>query len=90
MSLKKSPLAPKTFPTMPGIRGVKLASAAAEIKYAGRDDVFDLNLEAVGIDDVGESAGERLPRRGLKLAVVLLELARQGVDSLGCGMGQLQ
>jgi glutamate N-acetyltransferase/amino-acid N-acetyltransferase len=37
---KISPLAPTTVPTMPGIAGVRLATAAAGIRYAGRTDVL--------------------------------------------------
>jgi glutamate N-acetyltransferase/amino-acid N-acetyltransferase len=40
MSTKISPLAPKSFPVMPAIAGVKLATAAAGIKYANRTDVL--------------------------------------------------
>src|SRR5882724_9441245 len=35
-----SPLAPAQFPDMPPIDGVKLATAAAGIRYAGRTDVL--------------------------------------------------
>ena len=35
-----SPLAPATFPTLPPIRGVRFAAAAAGVKYAGRTDVM--------------------------------------------------
>src|ERR1700730_2152683 len=35
-----SPLAPAHFPDMPPIDGVKLATAAAGIRYAGRTDVL--------------------------------------------------
>ena len=35
-----SPLAPKTVPAMPEIAGVRLATAAAGIKYPGRTDVL--------------------------------------------------
>ncbi len=37
---KVSPLAPAAFPAMPAIAGVRLAVAAAGIRYAGRDDVM--------------------------------------------------
>ena len=40
MSSTISPLAPTTFPDMPGIAGVKLATAAAGIRYKGRTDVL--------------------------------------------------
>lgn len=35
-----SPLAPATFPTLPVINGVRFATAAAGVKYAGRADVM--------------------------------------------------
>ncbi|MFT4099208.1 MAG: bifunctional glutamate N-acetyltransferase/amino-acid acetyltransferase ArgJ, partial [Rhodoblastus sp.] len=35
-----SPLAPKTFPDMPAIEGVRFASGAAGIRYKGRTDVM--------------------------------------------------
>src|SRR6516225_8826152 len=35
-----SPLAPAQFPDMPAIAGVRLATAAAGIRYAGRTDVM--------------------------------------------------
>ncbi|WP_024509510.1 bifunctional glutamate N-acetyltransferase/amino-acid acetyltransferase ArgJ [Bradyrhizobium sp. ARR65] len=40
MSTTVSPLAPADFPTMPAIAGVKLATAAAGIRYKGRTDVL--------------------------------------------------
>ncbi|MBO6891995.1 MAG: bifunctional glutamate N-acetyltransferase/amino-acid acetyltransferase ArgJ [Roseibium sp.] len=40
MSTSVSPLAPKSYPDMPEIRGVRFATAAAGIKYAGRTDVL--------------------------------------------------
>jgi glutamate N-acetyltransferase / amino-acid N-acetyltransferase len=41
-----SPLAPKSMPDMPVIAGVKLATAAAGIKYANRTDVLLAVLDA--------------------------------------------
>ena len=35
-----SPLAPKTYPTLPVIEGVRFASAAAGVRYPGRTDVM--------------------------------------------------
>ena len=35
-----SPLAPKSFPDMPAIDGVRFASGAAGIRYKGRTDVM--------------------------------------------------
>ncbi|QRM53406.1 bifunctional glutamate N-acetyltransferase/amino-acid acetyltransferase ArgJ [Sinorhizobium sp. BG8] len=40
MSGTVSPLAPKTFAEMPAIRGVRMATAAAGIKYKNRTDVL--------------------------------------------------
>ena len=40
MSTAVSPLAPARFPDMPAIAGVRLATAAAGIRYAGRTDVL--------------------------------------------------
>ncbi len=40
MSSQVSPLAPTTVPAMPAIAGVRLATGAAGIKYAGRTDVL--------------------------------------------------
>jgi glutamate N-acetyltransferase/amino-acid N-acetyltransferase len=41
-----SPLAPKSYPAMPVIAGVKLATAAAGIRYANRTDVLLAVLDA--------------------------------------------
>ena len=46
MSTSISPLAPAAFPEMPPIAGVRLASAAAGIRYAGRTDVLLALLDA--------------------------------------------
>ena len=53
MSTTISPLAPKTTPTMPAIAGVRLATAAAGIRYQGRTDVmlavFDEAASVAGV-----------------------------------------
>ena len=53
MSTAISPLAPKHVPDMPAIAGVKLATAAAGIRYAGRTDVllalFDPGTTVAGV-----------------------------------------
>ncbi|MGD1880109.1 MAG: bifunctional glutamate N-acetyltransferase/amino-acid acetyltransferase ArgJ [Kiloniellaceae bacterium] len=46
MSLKRSPLAPKRFPTLPPIAGVSFATAACGIKYKGRTDVCLMVMDA--------------------------------------------
>ena len=53
MSDTVSPLAPKSFPKMPAIEGVRIATAQAGIKYKGRTDlmlmVFDEGTTAAGV-----------------------------------------
>jgi len=53
MSTAISPLAPKHVPDLPAIAGVRLATAAAGIRYAGRTDVllalFDEGTSAAGV-----------------------------------------
>ncbi len=48
-----SPLAPKSYPKMPAIDGVRIATAEAGIKYKGRTDlllmVFDEGTSAAGV-----------------------------------------
>ena len=39
MKAKRSPLAPKSFPKLPPLDGVRLATAACGIKYRNRTDV---------------------------------------------------
>ncbi|MBB4144562.1 bifunctional glutamate N-acetyltransferase/amino-acid acetyltransferase ArgJ [Rhizobium rhizoryzae] len=53
MSSAVSPLAPKTYPEMPTVRGVRMATAAAGIKYKNRTDVllmvFDEPASVAGV-----------------------------------------
>ena len=53
MSAAVSPLAPKSFPEMPALRGVRMATAAAGIKYKNRTDVllmvFDKPASVAGV-----------------------------------------
>jgi len=53
MSTAISPLAPASFPDMPPVTGVRLASAAAGIRYPGRTDVllalFDPGTTVAGV-----------------------------------------
>jgi glutamate N-acetyltransferase/amino-acid N-acetyltransferase len=53
MSATISPLAPKKYPKMPVIEGVRIATAEAGIKYKGRTDVltmvFDKDTEVAGV-----------------------------------------
>src|SRR5690606_19000414 len=45
MSTKRSPFAPDHPPELPAIEGVRIASAQAGIKYAGREDVMIMLFE---------------------------------------------
>ncbi|QDC01027.1 bifunctional glutamate N-acetyltransferase/amino-acid acetyltransferase ArgJ [Mesorhizobium sp. 8] len=45
MSATVSPLAPKKYPKMPGIEGVRIATAEAGIKYKGRTDLLAMVFE---------------------------------------------
>jgi glutamate N-acetyltransferase / amino-acid N-acetyltransferase len=53
MPVAVSPLAPKTIPTLPAVAGVRLATAAAGIRYQGRADVvlavFDEGASVAGV-----------------------------------------
>ncbi len=53
MTTAISPLAPKSYPPMPPIDGLRIATAAAGIKYKGRTDVmmmiFDENAAVAGL-----------------------------------------
>ncbi len=53
MSTTVSPLAPKSVPDMPALRGVRMATASAGIKYKGRTDVlmmvFDQPAAVAGV-----------------------------------------
>lgn len=52
MSGTLSPLAPKSYPELPALEGVRFATAAAGIKYKGRTDVL-----LVALDEGTEVAG---------------------------------
>jgi glutamate N-acetyltransferase/amino-acid N-acetyltransferase len=60
MATSISPLAPKHVPTMPPIDGVKLATAAAGIRYAGRTDVL-LALFSEGTTAAGVFTRSKCP-----------------------------
>ena len=53
MSTSVSPLAPKKYPKMPPVEGVRIATAEAGIKYKGRTDllamVFDAGTTVAGV-----------------------------------------
>ena len=45
MSTAVSPLAPKSYPDMPAVEGVRIATAEAGIKYKGRTDLLVMSFE---------------------------------------------
>ena len=65
-----SPLAPKTYPELPPIAGVRFATAEAGIKYKGRTDVllaaFDPGTTVAGrlhLVQMPVGAGRLVPRQ---------------------------
>ena len=46
MDLKKSPLAPKNFPRMPGVTGVSSSTSLSGLKYKGRPDLLLVKLKS--------------------------------------------
>ena len=59
--LKKSPLAPESFPEMPMPAGLAMATAATGMKYTGRDDLllmlWDDGVEIAGVFTKSATAG---------------------------------
>jgi len=62
---KVSPLAPKAFPDLPVIKGVRFATAAAGIKYQGRTDVM------LAVADAGSSVAGVFTKSATRAAPVL-------------------
>jgi glutamate N-acetyltransferase/amino-acid N-acetyltransferase len=60
MSLTRSPLAPKVIISLPAIRGVRIATTAAGVRYQGRDDitlfVFDQPATLAGVFTLSTTA----------------------------------
>ena len=46
MKLKKSPLAPKNFPSLPKIRGINIGTAVSNTKYKKRQDILTISFDA--------------------------------------------
>ena len=73
-----SPLAPKAFPDMPLVRGVQFATAAAGVKYAGRDDVM------LAVLDPGTAIAGVFTRSSTRAAPVLdCQSKLHGADQTG-------
>ena len=62
---KVSPLAPKAFPDLPVIKGVRFATAAAGVKYQGRTDVM------LAVADAGSSVAGVFTKSATRAAPVL-------------------
>ena len=62
---KVSPLAPKAFPDLPMIKGVRFATAAAGVKYQGRTDVM------LAVADAGSSVAGVFTKSATRAAPVL-------------------
>jgi glutamate N-acetyltransferase / amino-acid N-acetyltransferase len=60
MAHPPSPLAPERFPDMPAVAGVRLAAAAAELRYRGRPDLLLVEL-AQGTAVAGLLTRSRVP-----------------------------
>ena len=75
MAMPVSPLAPAGFPDLPVIQGVRFATAAAGVKYAGRTDVM------LAICDAGTSMAGVFTKSATRSANVLDCQAKIGADS---------
>ncbi|MEL7460136.1 MAG: bifunctional glutamate N-acetyltransferase/amino-acid acetyltransferase ArgJ [Pseudomonadota bacterium] len=76
--LKVSPLAPPGgFPKLPVVKGVRFATAAAGVKYTGRDDVM------LAVCDPGTTIAGVFTRSATRSANVLDCEAKLGPDRLG-------
>jgi len=71
----RSPLAPERFPDLPEIAGARFASAAAEIRYRGRDDVM------LAVLDAGSVVAGVFTRSSTRASPVLDCQAKIGADS---------
>ena len=79
-NLKVSPLAPPDgFPDLPAIKGVRFASAAAGVKYQGRDDVM------LAVCDPGTTVAGVFTRSKTRSANVLDCEAKLGPNRFGGG-----
>ena len=75
--MRVSPLAPAHFPDLPSIAGVTFATAAAGVKYAGREDVM------LALLTPGSTIAGVFTRSATRSANVLDCQAKLGLDSTG-------
>ncbi|KNG93332.1 bifunctional glutamate N-acetyltransferase/amino-acid acetyltransferase ArgJ [Pseudaestuariivita atlantica] len=73
----RSPLAPASFPDLPSVAGLRLATAAAGVKYRGRDDVM------LAVLDPGSVVAGTFTRSRTRSAPVLDCEAKLGGDPSG-------
>lgn len=73
--LPKSPLAPAAFPQLPPIKGVRLSTTAAGVRYQGRTDVM------LALLDPGSAVAGVFTRSATRAAPVLDCQAKIGKDS---------
>ena len=73
----RSPLAPAEFPSLPAIKGVRFATAAAGVRYAGRTDVM------LALLDAGTSVAGVFTKSATRSAPVLDCQDKLGGDPLG-------
>ena len=70
---KLSPFAPARFPSLPPVPGVRLATAAAQVRYKGRDDVLLAELAegttAAGVLTRSKAPGAPSPPALTRLAL---------------------
>jgi glutamate N-acetyltransferase/amino-acid N-acetyltransferase len=71
----RSPLAPERFPDLPAVGGMTLATAAAGVRYKGRDDVLLMRL------DPGSTLAGVFTRSATRAAPVLDCEAKIGAES---------
>lgn len=82
----RSPLAPKSFPKMPPLAGVELATAAGAVKYQGRDDLLAVRL-APGTTAAGVFTTSKTSAAPVDWC--RSNLIAKGADSPGGGMARL-
>ncbi len=89
---KISPLAPKTYPELPPVKGVRLASCEAGIKYSGRRDlmlaVLDENTTVAGVLTKSKTASSpiELCRQNLKQGKARALIVNSGNANAFTGM----
>ena len=84
MTIAVSPLAPASFPEMPDVEGVRIATAAAGIRYTGRTDVLLALLEP-GTTVAGVFTRSRCPSAPVDWCRARLKSGRAGALLVNSG-----